>query len=124
LQAGGQGFESPQLHFAIMFYTYILQRETSNRYYIGSTEDVSRRVAEHNRGKSNSIKAYRPCKLVYCERFESLAKARQREQEIKSWESHEYTRNRLGLSTQLGKRPGYIGKVRGSNPLRSIKAFE
>ncbi|NWF77604.1 MAG: GIY-YIG nuclease family protein [Chloroflexi bacterium] len=81
-----------------MFYAYILQSETGNRYYIGSTKDLSRRVIEHNRGKSNSTKPYRPWKLVYCECFQTLAEARQREQEIKSWKSHEYLRKTLGLN--------------------------
>jgi len=81
-----------------MFYTYVLLGESSNRYYIGSTKDISRRLAQHNGGKSTSTKSYRPWKLVYSESFQTLAEARQREREIKSWKSHEYMKKTLGIN--------------------------
>jgi predicted GIY-YIG superfamily endonuclease len=53
-----------------MFYIYNIQSERGNRYYIGSTKGISRRITEHNQGKNNSTKTYRPWKLVYCECFQ------------------------------------------------------
>ncbi|MBE9515005.1 MAG: GIY-YIG nuclease family protein, partial [Chloroflexi bacterium] len=64
-----------------MFHAYVLLSESGNRYYIGSTKNISRRVAQHNDGKCRSTKSYRPWKLVYSESFQSLSEARQRERE-------------------------------------------
>jgi putative endonuclease len=66
---------------------YILQSETARRYYVGSTNELDRRVAEHERGHSRATRGRGPWKLVYSERFETLAEARRREIEIKQWKS-------------------------------------
>jgi putative endonuclease len=66
---------------------YILQSETTQRFYVGSTDDLDRRVAEHRRGKSLATRGRGPWKLVHTERFESLADARRREFQIKTWKS-------------------------------------
>ncbi|MGV3528893.1 MAG: GIY-YIG nuclease family protein [Flavisolibacter sp.] len=34
------------------FYTYILYSQTVDRFYVGSTVDLARRVSEHNSGHS------------------------------------------------------------------------
>ncbi len=66
---------------------YILQSETTGRYYVGSTNEVDRRVAEHARGHSLATRARGPWNLVHREEFPTLAEARRREYEIKSWKS-------------------------------------
>ena len=81
-----------------MLYTYVLRSESSNRYYIGSTKDIARRIAQHNSGKNRSTKSYRPWKLVYSESFQTLAEARQRELEIKSWKSRKYMEEALRIN--------------------------
>ena len=35
---------------------YILFSSSLNKYYVGSTIDIDRRIEEHNRGKKNRIK--------------------------------------------------------------------
>ena len=37
-------------------YLYILYSEKLNKFYVGSTTDIERRITEHNRGKKNSPK--------------------------------------------------------------------
>ena len=69
------------------FYTYILFSKTKNSYYIGSTNNIERRLAEHNRGKSTYTKRGIPWTLVYKEEFETKALAYQREMKIKAWKS-------------------------------------
>jgi putative endonuclease len=66
---------------------YILQRKTTHRFYVGSTNDLARRMDEHQRGHSLATRARGPWELVYQERFESLVEARHREHEIKRWKS-------------------------------------
>ena len=67
---------------------YILQSESTKRFYIGCTAQVHDRLAEHQRGQTLSTRGRGPWVLVYEERFPTLAEARQRERQLKSWKSH------------------------------------
>ncbi|HSD65039.1 MAG TPA: GIY-YIG nuclease family protein [Ignavibacteriaceae bacterium] len=64
---------------------YILQSLVKERYYIGCTSNLNRRLEEHNSGKTRSTKAYKPWKIVYIEEIISSADAYKREKEIKSY---------------------------------------
>jgi len=66
---------------------YILFSQTLNKYYVGSTTDLSRRLTEHNRGKEKFTKTGIPWLLVYSEFFEDLKQARQREIYVKKMKS-------------------------------------
>lgn len=67
-----------------MFYFYILQSTIKkDRIYSGSTNDIKRRVLEHNAGKSKYTQKYRPWELVYYEAYLSEKDARIREQKFK-----------------------------------------
>ena len=68
-----------------MFFVYILQSESSNRYYIGQTKTLHERVAYHNANYSRSLKNRGPWKLIYFESFSTRAEAMRRERQIKSW---------------------------------------
>ncbi|OGO53102.1 MAG: hypothetical protein A2148_05370 [Chloroflexi bacterium RBG_16_68_14] len=70
-----------------MPYVYILESVSAGRYYIGCTNDLERRLREHNNGKSTSTKALRPWRLAYSQYFETLTEARQREQYLKTQKS-------------------------------------
>ena len=71
-------------------YCYILFSETLNKYYIGSTPDLERRLEEHNRGKEKFTKYGLPWKLVYKEEFNDLKDARKREFYIKKMKSKKF----------------------------------
>ena len=62
-----------------MYFLYILKSVAHNRHYIGTTADVSNRLAEHNSGEVFSTKAYRPLRLIYSESFSDKTLARKRE---------------------------------------------
>jgi putative endonuclease len=68
-----------------MYYTYVIQSQKNNRYYIGSTKDLNRRLLEHNSNNTQSLKNKGPYKLVYKESFLTVTEARKREKEIKSY---------------------------------------
>lgn len=70
-----------------MFYVYILQSNKSGVYYIGCTDDVERRIIQHNSGKVRSTKAYKPWLLRYKAKYNTLSEARRREAQIKKWKS-------------------------------------
>jgi putative endonuclease len=67
-----------------MYYVYILLSQKDNKRYIGSTENLERRLYEHNSGLVKSTKNRRPLTLIYHEIFESKADALKREREIKA----------------------------------------
>jgi putative endonuclease len=66
---------------------YILRSETSGRYYVGSTNELDRRLSEHGRGHALATRGRGPWKLVYQEEFPTLQQARRRENQIKGWKS-------------------------------------
>jgi putative endonuclease len=68
-----------------MFTTYILKNEITGRYYIGSTNDLNRRIVEHNRGQTKSTKQNGKWEVIYREEFILSIQAKQREQKIKSY---------------------------------------
>jgi len=70
-----------------MCHAYILQSETTGHYYVGSTNDLQRRVSEHFRSHSLATRGRGPWKVVYSEEFASLLEARRRELQIKRWKS-------------------------------------
>jgi putative endonuclease len=70
-----------------MGFVYILQSESTGRFYVGSTDDLERRISEHLRGHSPATRGRGPWKLVYNEELPTLFEARRRELEIKKWKS-------------------------------------
>ena len=66
-----------------MFYVYVLKSKRKEYHYIGSTEDLKKRIQEHNQGKTKSIKHLVPFKLLYYEAYETRTLARKRELELK-----------------------------------------
>jgi putative endonuclease len=68
-----------------MFFVYIL-RSSSNRLYIGVTENLEQRISTHNSGKGAEwIKADRTARLVFSEPHPTLGSARKREVQLKKW---------------------------------------
>lgn len=66
-----------------MYYVYILKSHKDGNLYIGSTNDLRRRLDEHNNGLVFSTKARRPFELVYYEAYKSEHDARHREKNLK-----------------------------------------
>ena len=68
-----------------MPYVYIL-RCSDGSYYTGSTNDLERRLAEHNAKVFGGFTATRlPVELVYCCEMPSIHEAFLRERQIKGW---------------------------------------
>ena len=66
-----------------MFYVYILKSKKDNQLYIGYTNDLRRRIKEHEVGENQSTKSRRPLKLVYYEAYRSKDDAMKREKMLK-----------------------------------------
>lgn len=66
-----------------MFYVYILRSKKDSQFYIGSTNDLRRRLKEHNEGKVFSTKFRTPFELIYYEAYKIEKDARKRESNLK-----------------------------------------
>jgi len=66
-----------------MFYVYILKSQKDNNLYFGSTNDLRRRLSEHNSGKVVSTKGRSPLELRYYEAYFEEKDARDREWSLK-----------------------------------------
>ena len=69
----------------LMYTTYIIKNSKTNRHYIGCTNNLSRRIVEHNRGQTKSTRQEGEWVIVYKEIFDSSIKAKKREKQIKSY---------------------------------------
>ena len=68
-----------------MFCVYILQSVKNKRYYIGSTDNVSRRIDEHNAGYVQATRNTRPFQLRVVIECLTLTEARKSEQRLKKY---------------------------------------
>lgn len=78
-----------------MFYTYILKSEKSGRRYTGYTNDLRKRLKQHNDGKSAWTKKDMSWKVIYYEACLNKDDARSREIYLKSGIGKRYLKNRL-----------------------------
>ena len=79
----------------MMFYTYILISKKDNKFYVGYTEDLKRRIEQHNNGKVKSTQHRRPLELIYYEACLNQKDAIHREKYLKTNFGKKYIRNRL-----------------------------
>lgn len=66
-----------------MYFVYILKSKKSKRLYLGYTNDIRKRLKEHNQGLAKSTKPYIPWQIVYYEAYLSEKEARHREHNLK-----------------------------------------
>jgi predicted GIY-YIG superfamily endonuclease len=82
---------------AIMFYTYVLESLAHpKQHYVGHTEDLRDRLAEHNAGKSPHTSRHVPWKVKCYMAFETLELARNFEHYLKSGSGHAFAHRHLG----------------------------
>jgi len=79
------------------YYVYILKSEMKEITYVGITNDIERRLNEHNSGKSKFTKAFIPWKIIYHENFSTRKDAREREKYLKSAAGRRFIMNTVIL---------------------------
>jgi len=67
-----------------MYYVYVLKSLTDKTYYKGRTNNINRRIREHESGNTQSIRSKRPFKLLHVEIVNTIKKAKQMEKYFKS----------------------------------------
>ena len=66
-----------------MFYVYVLKSLKDNELYVGSSNNLKRRIQEHQNGKSFSTRLRRPFEPIYYEAYKNEKDSREREQALK-----------------------------------------
>ena len=77
------------------YYVYILQSLKDKRFYTGSTNNLRKRLKEHNLNKVYSTKGRGLFDLIYYEACINEQDARQREKYLKSGMGKRYLKNRM-----------------------------
>ena len=89
-----------------MHYVYVLLSKQDEKFYTGFTEDLKRRVVEHNAGRVISTTKRRPLVLVYYEACLNKEDAIHREKYLKTTFGKQYLRNRMkNFLAGLGSSP-------------------
>ncbi len=78
-----------------MFFVYVIKSLKNNRFYVGHTNDVARRLLEHNSGLSKYTSISKPFELIFSEVFTTRLEAVQRELFLKSGKGREWLKNLL-----------------------------
>ncbi len=77
-----------------MYYAYILKLKDKS-YYHGSSDDLKKRIKNHEHGLVESTKNFRPFKLVFYAAFTSKRLATQFEQYLKTSSGFAFRNKRL-----------------------------
>jgi putative endonuclease len=79
----------------MIYWIYILKSISYEKTYVGLTNDLQRRLREHNNGKSIYTNKFKPWRIIYTEEAESLKNARVREKYFKSASGRKKIKNIL-----------------------------
>ena len=81
-----------------MFYVYIIYSENVKQKYIGQTENLDRRMSEHNNGTLGRFtKNKGPWKLIHHEVFQTRSEAMAREKYLKSGVGRDWLKNNFNI---------------------------
>jgi len=79
-----------------MYYVYSIQGENNlDKYYVGFTTNVERRLSEHNAGKSLHTNKFRPWKIVSYTAFVDKVRAEKFETYLKTSFGRAFAKKRL-----------------------------
>lgn len=78
-----------------MFFTYAIQSGKNGIIYVGYSNDLIKRLKEHNSGEVFSTKPYRPFYLIYYEAYRNKKDAIIREKFLKSGWGKNYIKKTL-----------------------------
>lgn len=76
-----------------MYYVYVLKSKDFDWHYTGITNNLERRLYEHNLGKMKSTKARKPYIIIYSEICSDRITARSKEKYLKSGIGREFIKN-------------------------------
>ena len=87
-----------------MYYVYILKSTQDDKLYIDYTNDLNKRLTQHNTSSCQATKSRLPLKLVYYEAYLSEKDAKDREFKLKRFAgSYTHLKHRIKNSLILSK---------------------
>ncbi|MDD2646577.1 MAG: GIY-YIG nuclease family protein [Patescibacteria group bacterium] len=78
-----------------VFFTYVLRSLKDDYAYVGYTDNLKKRLEEHQKGKSFATRLRRPFKLIYFEACLNEQDAKQREKYLKTTNGRRFLIKRL-----------------------------
>jgi putative endonuclease len=90
-----------------MYYVYLLYSEKLDKIYIGRTEDVKRRLKEHNSGNCNFTNKGIPWKIVYYSAFAHKTDSIREERFLKTGKGRERVHYLLENTLENYRRGGF-----------------
>lgn len=79
----------------MQYLVYILRSQSYPKTYVGHTNNLERRLNDHNKGYSLFSRNYRPWIVMYTETFNSLFEAIKREKYFKSAAGRRWMKKKL-----------------------------
>ena len=73
-----------------MYFVYVLLSQTYHTRYVGSTENIEKRLNEHSSGKVRYTKGRKPWVLLYKEEYNTRTEARKRELFLKTGQGRKF----------------------------------
>jgi len=84
-----------------MYYVYVLLSLQDKKFYIGFSEDIKKRLADHNAGRNTSTKPRRPFELIYYEAHLNKKDALRRETYFKTTKGKSVLKQILRTTLEL-----------------------
>ncbi|MEL6976301.1 MAG: GIY-YIG nuclease family protein [Bacteroidota bacterium] len=85
-----------------MYVVYVLYSKDFDRYYVGMTTNLVRRLQEHNTGRTKSTKAYMPWHIVYKKTFAESTEARAWEKYLKTASGRRWRKENIRPRSSTG----------------------
>jgi putative endonuclease len=89
LQGSWNAWDSNPIFSTVMYYTYVLKSCKDGRFYIGQTQDLEKRLNDHNKGYSKYTKIFRSWALMWYATFDSRSESYILEQKLKRIKSRD-----------------------------------
>ncbi|MCA6384981.1 MAG: GIY-YIG nuclease family protein [Cyclobacteriaceae bacterium] len=80
------------------FSVYVIKSVTTGKLYTGQTQQLDKRLLQHNDGSSPYTKNRGPWVLIYEENFATRAEAMAREKFLKTGKGREFLKSKIGQS--------------------------
>ena len=78
-----------------MYFVYVLLSMKDFKVYIGFTQNIEKRIAEHMMGKVAATKHRLPLQLIYYEAYLEIKDSKGREKFLKGGSGHKYLNKQL-----------------------------
>ncbi len=78
-----------------MYHVYVIESVDTDKWYIGFTSNLKRRLEQHNRHENVSTSRERAWKLIYCETYVNKMDALGREKFLKGGAGWKFLKKQL-----------------------------